>query len=296
MELGPTTIRGPQGRTLEVHAAGPSEGRVVLFHNGTPGAGVLFEPHVAEGAARGLRHVAYSRPGYGSSDRHRGRTVADCAADAAAVADALEIDRFLTVGWSGGGPHALACAALLPERTIAAAAIASVAPADAEGLDWLAGMAEENIDEFAAARAGEERLARYLQRAAAGLGQAKGAELHAELGSLLSAVDRAALTGEFAEYLAQSMRLAVSRGPWGWLDDDLACLAPWGVDLGEVQRPVTIWHGTEDRFVPFAHGEWLAEHVRGAQAMLLADEGHMSIGLSSYGRVLDGLLAAASRG
>src|SRR5476649_965370 len=112
-------IEGPAGR-LDVELSGPADGEVVVFHTGTPSAGSLFGPTVDAGTQRGLRHVAYSRPGYGTSERWAGRSVADCALDVAAILDALGIERFFTVGMSGGGPHALACAAILPERVIAA--------------------------------------------------------------------------------------------------------------------------------------------------------------------------------
>jgi pimeloyl-ACP methyl ester carboxylesterase len=136
-------LNGPSGRALEVTLAGPDSGRPLIFHTGTPSAGKIFPPMVAQGADRGLRHISYARPGYRGSDRDPGRSVADCAADVAAIADALGIEQFLCVGSSGGGPHALATAALLPTRTLAVATLAAVAPADAAGLDWLAGMGQE---------------------------------------------------------------------------------------------------------------------------------------------------------
>jgi pimeloyl-ACP methyl ester carboxylesterase len=166
-------IDGARGR-LDVELGGPDDGQVVVFHTGTPSAGTLFASMIDAGSERGLRHVVYSRPGYGTSQRAAGRSVGDCALDVAAIADALGIERFFTVGWSGGGPHALACAALLPERVIAAATIASVAPRSAEGLDWLAGMGQENLDEFAAAEAGEEQLLAFLEPARAELVSAAG--------------------------------------------------------------------------------------------------------------------------
>src|SRR5262249_44218842 len=153
-----SNVRAADGRALEVQSAGPPEGPAVLFQVGTPAAGILYPPLVELGSERGLRHIAYSRPGYGGSERRRGRTVADCSADVAAVADAFGIERFYTVGWSGGGPHALACAALLGERTIAAATLAGVAPRTAAGLDWTEGMGEENLAEFAATEAGAQAL------------------------------------------------------------------------------------------------------------------------------------------
>lgn len=284
-------IAGPDGRTLEVDVGGPETGDAVLFHTGTPSAGRLFARHVDAGVARGLRHIGYSRPGYGISDRAPSRTVADCVVDVVAVADHLGIERFFTVGWSGGGPHALACAALLGERIIAAATLASVAPRRAAGLDWLAGTGDENLEEFAAADAGPEQLARYLEQHAPEFQRATGPDLHAALGDLLSAVDIGVLTGEFADYLARAARAGLERGYWGWFDDDMAFAAPWGFELGAIARPVTIWHGGQDRFVPFAHGEWLAAHVAGVRAQLHPDHGHLSLVLGSYGDVLDDLLA-----
>ncbi len=280
------------GRRLEVEVAGPERGLPVLFHFGTPGAGLLSDAMVALGAERGVRHVTYSRPGYGSSTRAQGRTVADCAADVVAVADSLGIERFRALGWSGGGPHALACAALLGERTVAAATIASVAPFGAEGLDFLAGMGEENHEEFGAAVEGPVALDPYLRAARAEMLAAGGAEIHASLGELLSPVDREATSGEFADYLAALFHRALETDIWGWLDDDLAFVADWGFSLAEIAVPVTIWQGSEDRMVPFSHGRWLAEHVQGASARLLEGDGHLTILLGEYGRVLDELLEA----
>jgi pimeloyl-ACP methyl ester carboxylesterase len=286
-------IEGPGARRLEVELSGPDDGRPLVFHHGTPMAGRMFAPMVAQGAERGMRHIAYSRPGYCGSERDAGRMVADCARDVSAIADELGIERFLTVGWSGGGPHALACAALLPERTMAAATLAGVAPVNAQGLDWLAGMGEENLEEFEAARGGEDELSSYLQAERTEMLNSSAEDLHGAFGDLLSDVDRAVLSGEFAEYFAASTHASLEHGIWGWLDDDLALLSDWGFDLGAISRPVTIWQGEQDRFVPFGHGRWLAEHVSGASAQLPAEHGHLSLAIGSYGRVLDELIASA---
>jgi pimeloyl-ACP methyl ester carboxylesterase len=283
-------ITGPDGRALDVEQSGPADGRVVLFHNGTPGAGVMFEPLVAAGAERGLRHITYSRPGYGSSARHEGRSVGDCTADVRAILDELGVERCVTVGVSGGGPHALACAALLPDRVHAAATIASIAPCPAEGLDWLDGMGEENVQEFAAAQEGGDRLHAFLKEQTAELLSADAEQLHAALGDLLSDVDSAVLTGDFAEYMLAVDRQALGHGVTGWFDDDVAFLSDWGFPLDTIEVPVTIWQGAQDRFVPFAHGQWLAAHVAGAQAELRPEHGHLSLAVGAYGDVLDDLL------
>jgi pimeloyl-ACP methyl ester carboxylesterase len=262
---------------------------------GTPSGDRLYERRVRAGAERGIRHAIYSRPGYAGSGRVEGRTVADCAGDVAAIADALGAGEILIEGGSGGGPHALACAALLPERVLAAASVAGVAPRDAQGLDWLAGMGREYLDEFGAAQAGGEALAGYLQAQANEMLGATGPQLHEALGDLLSDVDANALSGDYARWLAQSVDAGLAPGIWGWFDDDLAFVKDWGFDLGSIERPVTIWHGAQDRFVPFTHGEWLAAHVPGAKARLREEHGHLSLLLSSYEEILDDLLAAAAR-
>ncbi len=286
-------MRGSDGRRLDVEVGGPPEGRPLLFHLGTPSAGLLYPPLVELGSERGLRHIAYSRPGYGRSERRPGRRVADCVADVETVCAELGVERFLTVGWSGGGPHALACAALLGERTLAAATIAGVAPRDAAGLDWLGGMGEENLAEFAAAEAGDSELEELLRGEREGILAAGGPEIGASLGQLLPPIDQDAATGEFAEYLAALFHGGLEEDIWGWFDDDRAFFSGWGFALAGIERPVAVWQGSEDRMVPYSHGRWLGANVAGARARLLDGEGHLSILLGSYGRLLDDLVALA---
>lgn len=283
------TVRAAGGRDLEVLVDGPDRGAVLLFHNGTPTAAVR-NPHVANPAAKhGLRTVTYSRPGYARSTSQHGRSVADAAEDSEAILDSLGADRFVTLGWSGGGPHALACAALLPERCLAATTVAGVAPYAAAGLDWFAGMGPENVNEFGAAVEGERPLVEFLEKASAGLSDVTGPELAAALGGLASDVDKTALTGEFAEVLAESFRRSVSSGIAGWRDDDLAFAQPWGFDLKSIRVPVAIWQGALDRMVPFDHGRWLAANIPTAHARLIEDEGHLSL-VNHIERILDDLV------
>jgi pimeloyl-ACP methyl ester carboxylesterase len=289
-------VAATDGRKLEAIVAGPEGGTPVLMHHGTPGsANEFWPPHLEQAAARGLRLVEYTRPGSAGSDRDAGRTVASCAADVAAIADALGAERLLTVGGSGGGPHALACGALLGDRVLAAGTIAGVAPADAEGLDWLDGMGEENQEEFAAARAGPAELEAFMSRWASELRTLTGPQVLESLGGLVSPPDAAVLTGAYADHAAAGIRHSLASGIWGWFDDDLAILGDWGFDLGEIEVPVSIWQGREDRFVPPAHGEWLAAHVAGASAHLLDEHGHLSLALGLFGEILDELLRSAKR-
>lgn len=278
------------GRMLEVVLAGPPGGIPLFVHHGTPGAAAMFDPLVEIGAERGLRHITYSRPGYGGSGRHPDRTVADCVPDVLAVADALGYERFYSVGGSGGGPHSIACAALLPDRVIAAASIASPAPLDAEGFDWTAGMGQENVVELATAQSGDDEFEAYLDREAESMVGTSADEIVTVLGDVVSEVDRRALSGALGEFIVKEIGHALAPGVWGWFDDDHALFKNWGFELSEQHAPLAVWHGGQDRFVPIAHGEWLAARL-GAEAHLRPNDGHLSLSLGSYGEILDGLLA-----
>ena len=280
------------GRVLDVLVAGPENGTPFVFHHGTPASRIDFKPFIDAAVARGSRYISYSRPGYGDSTRQQGRTVADCSIDTANLLDRLGADRFYTVGWSGGGPHALACAALLPKRVIAAATIAGVAPWGAAGLDWLGGMGKENIEEFHAALAGPEQLQAFLEVAASVFAKVTPDQIVSAFGDLVDDVDRGALTGEFAEFLARGGREGLRNGFWGWHDDDIAFTRPWGFDLARVTVPVTVWQGGKDRMVPFAHGRWLAGHISGARAELLREEGHLSLAVEAFWKIMDGLMSS----
>jgi len=281
----------PDGRSLDVYLAGPEDGTPLLFHVGTPCAGLPFAPLVETLAQRGLRYVSFSRPGYGSSTRRKGRDVVDVTDDSAAVLDSIGAERCFVIGWSGGGPHALACAARMPERVIAAATIGGVAPNPAEGLDWVAGMGAENLEEFGAALAGSDELIAFLEPAAAVLRDVTADGVADAFGDLIDDVDRGALTGAFASWSADVFHEAVRLGYWGWFDDDMAFMRPWGFALDAIQMPVFIWQGAHDRMVPFAHGEWLAAHTPGARPRLFAEHGHLSLAVDSLPRIVDELMA-----
>jgi pimeloyl-ACP methyl ester carboxylesterase len=293
MDVASFSLPLADGRSLDVDISGPDGATPLVVHHGTPGDRTQYPPFAEAAAARGLRYVSCSRPGYGGSSRQPGRAVADCAADTAAVLDHLGARHCYTVGASGGGPHALACAALLPDRVLACATIAGAAPFEAEGLDFLAGMGRENHEELGAALAGPAQLQAYLEREAPRLARVTAEELAAALGDLVSPVDAAALTGEFAAFMAERLHGAVAGGIWGWFDDDMALTRPWGFALGGIDVPVVVWQGGQDRMVPFAHGQWLAAHLPSARARLLPGEGHLSIAVERFGEVVDELLASA---
>lgn len=281
-------------RRIDVYVDGPDNGPALLFHNGTPSSGQLYAPFVRAAAERGLRMVSFSRAGYGSSTPNPGRRVADVVPDVIAVLDRIRADRCYALGWSGGGPHALACAALLPQGVIAAATVGGLAPHDANGLDWLSGMGDENIGAFRAAEAGDAALQEVADQIGPTFASVTSEEVIASLGSLVSDVDRAAIGEEAATWLANVFRESVSHGMAGWCEDERALVMPWGFDVRTITVPVAVWQGLQDRFTPYAHGEWLATHIPAARAHLLADHGHLSLGVASFGLILDDLLALAA--
>jgi len=292
------TVLTADGRTLEVLVTGPEDGLPLVMHHGTPQGAVPFGILERPAAERNIRVVAYSRPGYGGSSPladASGYTISDDVADTTAVLDHLGIGEFVTVGWSGGGPRALGCAALLPGRCLAAASGAGVAPFHADGLDWFAGMGSENHEELGAALQGPEVLEEWLDEHGQAMFTATPDQVATALGDLVDDVDRAALTGELAEYLVASGRKAGQQGMVGWRDDDQALISPWGFDLGSITTPVSVWQGAHDRMVPYTHGIWLADQIPGARRHLYDDEGHLSL-IMQMGRVLDDLLDQAGRG
>jgi len=218
-------VRLPDGRRLDVMVSGPEDGLPLVLHHGTPGACIPVRAWERAAHARGLRMVAMSRPGYGGSNRQPDRSVADAAADTGAVLAAIGVERCLVAGWSGGGPHALACAARL-DAAAAVLIVASFAPYDADGLDWMAGMGEDNIIEFTAAVQGEDHLRPYLLEWREQVKDITGPDIAGSLETLLSDVDRAVLTDEFADDVAANFREGLRMGVDGQVDDELAFTRP----------------------------------------------------------------------
>ena len=251
-----TDLTLPDGRTLHVYDTG--SGFPVFWHHGTPQIGAVPAPLLA---LPGIRWLSYDRPGYGGSTPQPGRTIASAAADVAAVADSLGIGLFSVLGHSGGGNHALACAALLPDRVARCVTVGALAPFGADGLDWWAGMVAP--DELRTAVVGREALAAQL------------ATVPFDENSFTPA-DHAAVSGDWSD-LGRNAGLATAKGLDGLIDDDLAYVSPWGFEIQEVACPVLLLHGGEDRIIPFRHAEWLARHLPDHTLRSSCSDGHISI-------------------
>ena len=284
------TITLPDGRALDIYVSGPEDGMPLVFHHGTPGARLPERAIERAAHARGLRYVCASRPGYGGSSRRLGRRVVDVVGDTETVLGAVGASRCVTAGHSGGGPHALACAAEL-EGVLATLLIAGVAPYDLPELEFTADMGEDNVVEFGRAAEGEAALRPYLEDQRTELVAADAQQMVAAFGSVLPAIDRAAMDDELGAELVAQIHEGLRQGVDGWVDDDLAFTQPWGFSLAGVESPVTLWQGDADLMVPFAHGRWLARTLPNVDANLLAGEGHLSIAVGAAERMVDSLLA-----
>lgn len=284
------------GRRVELLDVGAEDGEALVLHHGTPSEAGIWKIWDEAASELGLRLLALTRPGYGESDRLPGRKVVDVAAEIGEVLDSLGIETFVTLGWSGGGPHALACAARLEGRCLAAATLAGVAPNGAEDLDFLGGMGVENVREFGAAMKGEAELSQWMETEGAAYRSLTADSLHEAFGSLLPPVDRKALTPDLLAALAETIRTALKKGVRGWMDDDLAFVGPWGFDVRDIRIPTAVWQGRLDMMVPISHGEWLAKNLRRCAARLGSDEGHISLVAGRERDILRGLLELAKPG
>jgi len=273
--LTETDLELGDGRTLHVYDTGGDGRLTVVWQHGTPNIGTPPEPLLPVSDRLGIRWVSYDRPGYGGSTPAPGRDIASAAAYTASVADALGIDRFAVMGHSGGGSHALACGGLLPDRVLAVVSVSGLAPYGAEGLDWFAGMAPAGVASLTAAVRG--RAAKEAYEASAG-----------EDDPGFTPADHAAFSGAWS-WFASVVGPAVEGGPGGLIDDDLAYVAPWGLDPARVAVPVLLVHGGRDRMVPSSHSEWLAQRIPPAELRLSPDDGHISVLDSAGADALDWL-------
>lgn len=282
-------VRARDGRYLTVERLGDPRGRPVFLLHGTPGSRLGPAPRGMVLYQRRMQLIAFDRPGYGGSDRLPGRSVADVADDVRDIADTLGLDRFAVAGRSGGAPHALACAALLPERVSRAAALVTLAPRDAAGLDWFEGMAASNVREYTSASDDPDGLAARLIPRSAEI-RKNPVRLLDQLFSDLTAPDRKVVgDAGVRAMLLRNYQEALRTSPYGWIDDALAFCRPWGFDPADIRSPIMLWHGVQDVFSPVGHSRWLARRIPGATAVLEPAAAHFDA-LHALPRILNWLL------
>ena len=268
------TVRTADGRQLSTQVYGDPDGRPVFLLHGTPGSRLGPHPRSAVLHRLGVQLISFDRPGYGESDRLEGRRVADVAADVLAIADAHDLEQFSVVGRSGGGPHALACAALLPKRTARAAVLVGIAPHGADGLDWFDGMARSNVAEFTAGAKSFADIAAHTREVASAI-RADPASLIARLHEELPDPDRRVVADRgIRSMLIQTYAEALRTSDYGWIDDVLAFCSDWGFDPASITIPVLLWHGASDVFSPASHARWLADKIPSAAVVVQAGAAH----------------------
>ncbi|KAF3768084.1 hypothetical protein M406DRAFT_70182 [Cryphonectria parasitica EP155] len=286
----PQVLSLPDGRNLEYTLSGAQDGFPFVFIHGTVGACCPNPTMSAVCAAKGIRLITPSRPGYGASTRRQGRQVVDFVEDMKTLLDYLGVKRCVVAGYSGGGPHGIACAARLP-GCVAALVIAGGGPTDAEDLDYGASHGESNLEEYEAMQKGEEAVREYCLKELPGMTQSDAKGLTEELSSILPEVDKKALleNDSLAQYLVDQFQHGLGNGVDGWIDDDLELMQPWGFQLHEVRVPIHVYQGDLDKMVPPSHGEWFATHLpeKYVKPHLLEGEGHISLYLKYMDEILD---------
>lgn len=283
-------VNTPDGRTLQVLESADPDGVPVVFLQGTPNSRLVYQAWVDLAERRRIRLITYDRPGYGGSNPNPGRTVADCEVDLRAIAAALSVERMGVYGVSGGGPHAIAAAALLGDLVPAVGVLASPAPWNAPGLDYFAGMGEDNVKDGELLQSDPDTARAKWEADRLELLALTGPQLLEAWQSLLAPVDAALATGEYAAFCAASFRDGLGPGSQGWWDDSVAIKAPWGFELSAIRTPVLLLHGHHDRFVPVAHGQWLADRIPGVEARIAAGDGHLTLTENHLAEIFDWLL------
>jgi pimeloyl-ACP methyl ester carboxylesterase len=263
------------GREIEILDNALPSSKAIVFHHGTPSHASTWAPWFAACTSLGIRAISYSRAGYGTSDRNFGRRVVDVNYDISRILDEKSVAEFVSIGWSGGGPHAIANA--FEPRNRGVITLASVGKYGAPDLDFLEGMGQENHDEFGAALLGENTLQDWL---GANMGEMKnltGAQVLEVLGGLVGVADKKVLTGDFANDFASVTRNSLAVSFDGWIDDDLAFIKDWGFDLSDIKVPVKLWQGDEDLMVPYSHSTWLASKIPTSELTSVKNHGHISL-------------------
>jgi pimeloyl-ACP methyl ester carboxylesterase len=272
------------GRELEIADNGINSESAIVFHHGTPGHASSWSDWLESAASVGIRAIAYSRAGYGTSDRNPGRSVINVNTDIAQVLDAKNITKFVSIGWSGGGPHCLANT--FEPRNVGAISLAGVGAFGVDDLDFLEGMGPENHDEFGAALKGEAVIDQWMNDNAGAMKSVTGSEIIEAFGGLIGDADKAVLEGGEADAMAASMRSALAVSFDGWIDDDLVFVKKWGFELEAITKPVFLWQGDDDFMVPHAHSYWLEKHIPTATLTFKPGEGHISIGVKYRAEIL----------
>ena len=276
------------GRKLEVQTAGSPSKNAIVFHHGTPGSFLTWQNWLPIVEELGAFAISYSRAGYGNSSRNENRTVIDNSSDIQELLSHFGITKEVSIGWSGGGPHAMADSTL--KQNAAVITIAGVGEYNAPDLNFLDGMGPENHIEFGAAVEGRDQIEKWMLEYSPAMASVTGDELIEAFGGLIGDADKKCYTKEIADSGAADYRHGLSNGFYGWMDDDLAFVQPWGFDIRKISQPVELWQGDQDFMVPHAHGIWLSKQIPTSKLIFEPGEGHISLGVNKKASILKSAL------
>ncbi len=279
------TLKLIDGRFLEYFDNGIASTSAIVFHHGTPAHASLWSAWLELAATQGVRAISYSRAGYGISDRNEGRTVFSNNDDIRELLDSFGIRNFISIGWSGGGPHALATTMMSGSK--GAITLAGVGEYGAADLDFLAGMGPENEEEFGEALKGEAEVSAWMDKNAVPFKDVTAEEMRDALGGLIGDADKKALEGVIADEYATATRKGLAVSFDGWIDDDIAFVQPWGFALSDISVPVLIWQGDQDLMVPHAHSYWLEKHIPTGKLHFVPGHGHVSLIADYKGEIIN---------
>jgi pimeloyl-ACP methyl ester carboxylesterase len=278
------TLKLTDGRFLEYFDNGIASTSAIVFHHGTPAHASLWGAWLELAASQGIRALSYSRAGYGISDRNEGRTVSSNNDDIRELLDSFGIRDFISIGWSGGGPHALATTMMSGSK--GAITLAGVGEYGAADLDFLAGMGPENEEEFGEALKGEAAISAWMEKNAVAFKDVTDVQVREALGGLIGDADKKALDGVIADEYATSMRKGLAVSFDGWIDDDIAFIQPWGFAPADISVPILIWQGDQDLMVPHAHSYWLEKHIPTGKLQFVPGHGHLSLIADYRGEII----------
>jgi len=270
------TLRFPDGRRLSYAVYGTPGGRPMFYFHGWPSSRLEARLHEATALQKGVCLIAMDRPGFGLSDFQPRRTILDWPQDVLAVANVLGIQRFAIIGVSGGGPHALACASLIPERLTTVALIGSIGPLDEP--HTTAGMMPQNRQLFSLARRAPWLLRLFMEWHARQM-RRDFAHFIPRVTKDMSAADHAVfashpqMRSQMREAFVEACRSGARGASWeAWL-----FAQPWGFRLMDISKEILLLQGEDDRNVPVSMGRALAAALPHCQATFYPGEGHLSL-------------------
>jgi pimeloyl-ACP methyl ester carboxylesterase len=285
-----TSLKLPDGRCIEYNDNGVSSKSALILHHGTPTSMTVWGTWLAAAAELGIRAIAFTRPGYASSDRKVGRSIIDANEDLEEILNQLAVENFVSVGWSGGGPYALASGLL--NKCSGVQLIASVSPYDAEDFDWFQDQTPEMVEEAKISARSLEDSINFKENYYKEIRDMTAEQFLTEYAKRLSFESFETTYREFSKDLSFSMHDALRDGVIGYAEDEYAFLRNWGFDTKEIQVPVLIWQGLDDLSVSPHMARWLNANISNPTLKLLEGQHHSSIMVEKRAEILNAAIGA----